>query len=543
MAQAGAAEVLPDAELTPETLRTEVTALLGDPERLQRMSSSSKALARPDAAARIADEVMRAMERLPLETAPSTPPRAAPYSPPSKVSTGQPGETAWAGRRLHFVGIGGAGMSGLALIAKELGADVSGCDRAASAFFRELKKAGIEPVVGHDASHVQPETELVVSTAIPDDLAEVRAAGVVLHRSELLEQATKLKRAIAVGGTHGKTTTTAMIAHVLRECGLDPGWAVGAELDDANAAWGSGEWMVVEADESDRSFLRLDPAVAVITNVELDHHATYASELEVRAAFDSFLGRVRRDGTVVMWEGAGLAVPPGVSVMRFGLAAGDVSARAVEPTAHGTRFEVVREGSTVATVELAAPGEHNVLNALAALGAAEAAGCELPEAAAALAGFRPAGRRFELQGEVGGVRVYDDYAHHATEVEATLRAARTLDPQRVVAVFQPHLYSRTLHTHRELGQALALADVAVVLDVYPARERPEGELAGVTGKLVADAAADSAHGRPVWWLPTIPEAERVLPGIVEAGDLVLTLGAGNVDELARHLVTRLRDGT
>ena len=439
-------------------------------------------------------------------------------------------------------------MSGLALIADALGAEVSGCDRAATPYFAELQAVGIDPIIGHDAAHAAEGTEVVVSTAIPADLPEVEAAERVLHRSELLEQATRLRRVIAVGGTHGKTTTTAMVAHVLAECGMEPAWAVGAELSDVggrsrpNAGWGSGEWMAVEADESDRSFLRLDPEVAVITNVELDHHTTYASEAEVRAAFGTFLERVPAGGTVVMWDRAEVAPPPGARVLRFGLGAeADLGARDIQPTASGTRFQLVREGGAVTTVDLPAAGEHNVLNALAALAACEVAGCPPQQAAAALAGFRPAGRRFELRGEATGVRVYDDYAHHATEVEATLRAARTLAPQRLVAVFQPHLYSRTLHTHRELGRALALADVVVVLDVYPARELPEGELAGVSGKLVADAAADSAHGRQVWWLPTLPEAERIVARLVEHGDLVLTLGAGNVNDLAGALLGRLRE--
>ena len=448
-------------------------------------------------------------------------------------------ERPWEGRRLHFVGIGGAGMSGLALIAHGLGAQVSGCDRAETPYFAELRAAGIEPSIGHDAAHAQG-AELVVSTAIPADLPEVEAARSVLHRSELLEEAARLRRVIAISGTHGKTTTTAIVAHVLSELGLDPGWAVGAELDGANARLGAGEWMAIEADESDRSFLRLDPEVAVVTNVELDHHTTYASEAEVRRAFGAFLERVAENGTVVTWEAAGVDCPPGRRHLRFGLGPDvDLGARAVEPSARGTRFELMRDGTPVTAVELPAPGEHNVLNALAALGACEAAGCDLEAAAAALAGFRPAGRRFEQRGEVDGIRVYDDYAHHATEVEVTLRAARTLQPGRVIAIFQPHLYSRTLHTHRELGRALALADVIVVLDVYPARERPEGALAGVSGKLVADAAADRAHGREVWWLPTLAEAERAVAGIVERGDLVLTLGAGDVDTLAGDLVKRL----
>ena len=209
------------------------------------------------------------------------------------------------------MGIGGAGMCGLALIANALGADVTGCDRAETPYFAELRAAGIEPVDRTRRLARADGTEVVVSTAIPADLPEVEAAEHVLHRSELLEQAARLRRVIAVGGTHGKTTTTAMVAHVLAECGFEPGWAIGAELQGANARLGAGEWMAVEADESDRSFLRLDPEVAVVTNVELDHHATYGSELEVRAAFGSFLERLSADGTAVMWEGAALEPPPG----------------------------------------------------------------------------------------------------------------------------------------------------------------------------------------------------------------------------------------
>ena len=520
MADAGAAAVVPDADLTPARLRRDVEALLGDPERLAAMGAASRTLARPDAAARIADEVMSA----------------------AGAAAGPP----WSGRRLHFVGIGGAGMSGLALIASELGAEVSGCDRARTPYFEELEQAGIEPVVGHDASHAEAGVEVVVSTAIPADLPEVAAARSVLHRSELLEQAARLRRVIAVAGTHGKTTTTAMVAHVLAECGLDPGWAVGAELTDAggrarpNAVWGKGEWMAVEADESDRSFLRLDPEVAVVTNVELDHHSTYGSEAEVKDAFGSFLGRVRPGGSVVAWEHAGVALPGGAQPVPFGIGAGPgLRAMELEPADGGTRFALARDGEVLASVVVPTPGEHNVLNALAALAAAAAVGCPLDRAAAALASFRPAGRRFEARGEAAGVRVFDDYAHHATEVEATLRAARELAPRRLVAVFQPHLYSRTLHTHRALGRALAGADVVVVLDVYPARERPEGELAGVTGKLVADAAADSAEGRQVWWLPTLAEARAGLRRITTPGDLVITLGAGDVDTLCEALLEDL----
>ena len=460
------------------------------------------------------------------------------------MSTGAP----WKGRKLHFVGIGGAGMSGLALIARALGAEVSGCDAVQTPYFEELQAAGITPHVGHDVSHAQADTELVVSTAIPADLPEVAAARAqgtpVHHRGELLAAAVAMRRVIAVAGTHGKTTTTAMIAHALAECGESVGYAVGAELPlpggghKPNAVWGRGQWMVIEADESDRSFLNFEPEVAVLTNIELDHHSTYASELEVRAAFDEFLASVRSEGSVVAWEGAGVATG-----LQFGLSPGAaLRARDVRPAGTGMQFTLVVDGEDVTGVTVPVPGEHNVLNALAAIGAARAAGHDPARAALALASFQPAGRRFEAKGDVAGVRVFDDYAHHATEVAATLAAARALAPRRLVAVFQPHLYSRTAHTHDDLGRALAGADVVMVLDVYRARERPE-DYPGVGGELVARSAADHAGGGEVWWLPTRDEAVGVLSHRLETGDVVVTLGAGDVDLVATALLDQLDGGS
>jgi UDP-N-acetylmuramate--alanine ligase len=414
---------------------------------------------------------------------------------------------------------------------------------------RELREAGIGAMIGHDPSHAEPGLELVASTAVPDDEPELVAArelgAAVSRRAGLLAEIAALRKVVAVAGAHGKTTTTAMAISALEACALEPSFLVGAELRgengarDANARWGGGEWLVVEADESDRSFLALAPQVAIVTNVELDHHTTYASELELRAAFESFVDRLPEDGTAVVWEGANLRVPPGRTAVTYGMGPETaLTARNVEPSGAGVRFELLRDGARVTDVELPVPGEHNVLNALAALGAAEAAGCSLADAAGGLARFRPAARRFEPVGTLDGARVYDDYAHHPTEVEATLRAARALGPDRLIAVFQPHLYSRTLYLHREFGRALALADVVVVLDVYGARERPEGELAGVTGKLVADATADQANGRTVWWLPGMDEARAVLARHLGEGDVLITLGAGDVDRLGRDLVAR-----
>ena len=468
----------------------------------------------------------------------------------------------FAGRALHFVGIGGAGMSGLALVACELGARVTGSDLAESSYSERLRAAGIEPVIGHDAANVPAGAELVVSTAIPGDnpeLAAARAAGArVLHRSDLLAELSGMKRTIAVSGTHGKTTTASMAALALLETGREPAFLIGGELQagGTNAAWGPGEWAVIEADESDRSFLKLDREVAVVTNVELDHHATYGSLSELEEAFGEFAApaSVRVLGPDVELSGDGDPVT-------FGIDAGSLRAHDLTLGPGSSRFRVVEEepdplaaGAPQAAapgagapgagapeqggvaVELHVPGEHNVLNALAALAALRAAGVPVAEAAPALAKFRGSGRRFESHGRTeGGGEVYDDYAHHPTEVRATLEAARTLEPRRLVAAFQPHLYSRTKMLARDFGRALALADLIVVLDVYRARERPE-DFPGVTGYLVAEAAADAAGGRPVWWLPTIDDAERNLRPELTEGDLLLTIGAGNVDELAKRLI-------
>jgi UDP-N-acetylmuramate--alanine ligase len=422
----------------------------------------------------------------------------------------------WAGRRLHFVGIGGAGMSGLARVAQALGADVTGSDRAPDSPY--LRDAGIE-VKDHDAANVPPDAEVVVSSAIPADNPE-RGAGVrELHRAELLGELTRLRPAIAVTGTHGKTTTSSMVVHALRGCGLDPGYLVGGEVRStgSNAGWGSGEWLVVEADESDRSLLGLSPRIAVLTNAELDHHATYASQRDVDETFRSFLE---------LAEEVVLGDEPGLTRFRGNVA----RAEDVELEPGGVRFRL--DGVPVA---LAVPGVHNARNAAAALAACRLAGADLEQAAAALADFGGAGRRFEHVGRTAhGALVIDDYAHHPTEVRATIAAARTLAAGRVVAVFQPHLFSRTRHQFREFGAALALADLVVVLDVYPARERAE-DFPGVTGRLVAAAAADAAAGRRVAWLPGFDEAERFLNAELRPDDLLLTLGAGNVDALGRRL--------
>ena len=441
------------------------------------------------------------------------------------MSANQP----WSGRTLHFVGIGGAGMSGLALVARSLGATVTGSDRSeGSTYLGPLRALGVEPVAGHAAANVPDGAEVVVSSAIPPENPEraiARERGQrELHRADLLGELTRLKPTIAISGTHGKTTTSSMVVHALRGCGLDPSYLVGGEVRStgSNAGWGAGEWLVVEADESDRSLLKLSPRIAVLTNAELDHHTTYSSRRDVDDTFREFLGLAEQ---AVVWDRPELlALAGGTPVTPFDVAAPELGE-------DGSRFAV--DG---VEVTLPVPGAHNARNAAAALTAARLAGADPAQAAAALADFTGAGRRFERLGTTeGGALVVDDYAHHPTEVRATIEAARTLGANRIVAVFQPHLFSRTRHTAREFGAALALADVVVVLGIYPARERQE-DFPGVTGRLVAAAAADAAGGRPVAWLPGFDEAEAHLRATLREGDILLTLGAGDVDTLGRRLL-------
>jgi UDP-N-acetylmuramate--alanine ligase len=412
-------------------------------------------------------------------------------------------------------------MSGLALVCDRLGARVSGSDRADSSYLERLRSAGLEPRVGHDPEAVPGDAEVVVSTAVSEgnpELARARQLGLrVIHRGELLAEICAERRLIAVAGTHGKTTTSGMLAHALRGLGADPAFVLGGELPGAgegggvaNAGWGAGEWIVAEADESDASFLRLGPEVAVVTNIELDHHSQWASLAELTEAFHRFCEPAR-----------GLALP----------ADGSLAELAGEQLVIG--FDAERPGPSL---DLAIPGRHNLLNARAALAALELAGFELEAAARAIGSFPGMLRRLELKGHRGGATVYDDYAHHPTEVAATLGALRELRPRRLIAVFQPHLYSRTKALASRFGQALAEADEIAVLDVYPAREEPIGPLAGVSGLDVARAAADHAAGRPVWWLVDTDSAERALAPRLGDGDVLVTIGAGDIHELADALV-------
>ena len=381
------------------------------------------------------------------------------------------------GRRIWFAGIGGAGLSAYAFLARAWGADVAGWDRVRTPYLEHLE--GIPVTISDDPPSPPRGFDVVVSTAF---------AGLVPGRSraELLAEFVSLRSAVVVAGAHGKTTTSAMIAFCLSRLGLDPAWLIGGEVPQLGGNAGAGEgWLVVEGDESDRTIAVLHPRIAVVTNVDLDHHAEFASRAEVEELFEAFLAAA--PDVVRGWE--------------------------LDPV----------------DLPLAVPGDHNRRNAATALATLSLVGVERADAERVLVEFTGAGRRLEQRGEAGGVSVVDTYAHHPAEIAADLAAAREATDGRVLALFQPHLYSRTRHLAHELGAALAAADAVAVADVYPAREEP---LEGVTGKLVVDAVAEVRPGADVGWTPAVEDGARFLARRARPGDVVLTIGAGDVDRAA-----------
>jgi UDP-N-acetylmuramate--alanine ligase len=394
----------------------------------------------------------------------------------------------WRGRRLWFVGIGGAGMSALAAVARAWGAEVSGWDRVRTPYLEGL--AGVSVVISPQPPPPPAGAEVIVSSAFSDQVPGRR-------RGELLAELVSLRPSIVVAGAHGKSTTAAMIAFCLKRLGDDPTFLIGAPVPQlgGNAAAGRG-WLVAEGDESDRSLELLRPRIGVLTNVDLDHHATFAARAEVEELFRRWLARC----------------------------------------------PVAVRGEELAPVDvpLAVPGAHNRKNAAAALAALEQAGVARAEAERAIAEFRGAGRRLERHGEVGGVTVYDDYGHHPTEVAAALAAVRESHPQaRLLVLFQPHLYSRTRHLHEGLARALTAADAVAVADVYGARERP---LPGVSGKLIVDALARLRPGLALAWTPEVEQGARFLARRARPGDVVVTVGAGDVDRALPLLMEELAAG-
>ncbi|MFD7923055.1 UDP-N-acetylmuramate--L-alanine ligase [Streptomyces sp. NPDC059740] len=452
--------------------------------------------------------------------------------------------------RPHFVGIGGAGMSGIAKILAQRGARVAGSDARESATVQALRDFGATVHIGHAAGNLAPDaTAVIVSSAIREDnpeLAAARERGLpVVHRSDALAALMTDTRPLAVAGTHGKTTTTSMLAVALSTLGLDPSYAIGGDLDapGSNARHGAGEIFVAEADESDRSFHRYAPEVAVVLNVELDHHANYASMDEIHDSFEVFVGRVRRGGTLVIsadHPGARELTSrvrdrDGLTTVTYGLAEdADLRVLAITPRGLTSEVTVLLDGREL-TFTVSVPGRHYALNAVAALAAGVALGVPAADLATALGSYTGVKRRLQLKGEAGGVQVIDSYAHHPTEMTADLEAiTQAAVGSRVLVVFQPHLYSRTRELGVEMGQALALADACVVLDIYPAREDP---IPGVTSAMIIDAARDA--GADVTAEPDKDAVPEVVCGMAKPGDLVLTMGAGDVTELGPRILARL----
>lgn len=450
-------------------------------------------------------------------------------------------------RRFHFVGIGGAGMSALAELLVARGYEVSGCDRQPGPAAAGLARLGVDVREGH-GDHADPGTALVVTSAAPLDLPEILAArergDPVIRRAELLGTVMDGMRGIAVAGTHGKSTTTALIGAVLEAAGGDPTVLVGGRIRgrEGNARIGDGPWLVAEADEYDRSFLALSPECAVINNLEADHLDTYGSMGALRDAFSSFVARTRPGGVVALGiddaEVRVLPVPAGRRVVTFGLGAdADVRGSAIERSRLETAFRIRLPDHEAIRVTLGLPGEHNVRNALGAAATAWALGVGREAIVRGLAAGRGVERRFEIVYEDPELLIVDDYAHHPSEIAATLASARSGWPgRRVVAVFQPHLYSRTRDLAREFGTALSAADLVFVTDVYAAREEP---IPGVSGRLVSDAARSSSA-------ETIDVENGVavaaVAGRLRPGDLVVTMGAGDIDRVAHDLARRRREG-
>ncbi|HVE78821.1 MAG TPA: UDP-N-acetylmuramate--L-alanine ligase [Gemmatimonadaceae bacterium] len=450
-------------------------------------------------------------------------------------------------RPVHFVGIAGAGMSALAELLARRGARVTGCDSNPGGAADDLRRLGIEVIAGHDPAHVSGARALVVTSAMPKEhpeLAAARAAGVaVIRRAEALGEAVGGRTLVGIAGTHGKTTTTVLTTEALRSASLAPTGVAGGRV----AAWGGNlsagddRVFVVESDEYDRSFLALAPTVAVVTNVEADHLDIYRDLADIRGAFEQFIRGARHVVLCADDPGATtLRTPAAAEVIRYGIDSADARlvARNVRLAGGGSSFDVAYDGDPLGAVTLRVPGRHNVLNALAAIAAGLALGATLPSLAPGLRTFSGVERRFQRLGDARGVTVVDDYAHHPTEIRATLDAARATFPgRRLVAAFQPHLYSRTRDFAADFGRALAAADAVYLTDIYPARERP---IDGVSSDLIADSLRGS--GGDVAWRGDRGDLADALARAVRDGDVVLTIGAGDITKTGPELIERLRRG-
>ena len=448
--------------------------------------------------------------------------------------------------KIHMIGIGGAGMSGIAEVLARRGHSVTGSDLKESPYTRRLREAGITVYIGHAPGQVGDAEQVVISTAIPKtnpELLQARRRSIpVIPRAAALAWILQGSRSVAVAGTHGKTTTTSMTAHVLEALGENPTALVGGELNDigSNVAFGRSDLVVAEADESDRSFLYLRPRAAVVTNIEFDHPDFYSSLDDVVETFERFVRSLPGDGHLIVCADdpscLRVAAEAPCPVTTYGIGSGDLRAEIVNPSTY-----VLFEGDEIrGEVELGVYGRHNVLNSLAAAAVARWLGHQAYEAASILQDFGGVRRRFQLKGEQAEVRVVDDYAHHPTELSATLAAARSTMPGdgRVIAVFQPHRYSRTRALYREFGASFSSADAVLVTEVYGAGEMPQP---GVNGKLIVDAICETRGHPEVYYIPQQATIPAVLRHVSTSGDLVLTLGAGDISKAGEDLLGILEE--
>jgi UDP-N-acetylmuramate--alanine ligase len=455
-------------------------------------------------------------------------------------------------KHVHFIGIGGTGLSAMALVLLESGVQVSGSDRQLSPLARQVQAAGGQVFIGHQAEHVLGADLVVRSSAIPNDNVEVRAArqaGIpVLKRADFLDQMTAGRQTLAVAGSHGKTTTTAMLAWLLSALGQDPSYIIGGVALNlgSNAHAGEGRFFVIEADEYDRMFLGLRPQLAIVTNVEHDHPDCYPTPQDFFQAFVAFTERLQLQGSLLVCSDdpgaerlALLAERMGHALRRYGLGeAAEFRAQELAPSAGGSRFELAGAFKAALAVQLRLPGEHNVRNALGALAAVQELGLSLEMAVSALQEFRGVGRRFELRGEAGGVTVMDDYGHHPTEIQATLAAARARFPGRPLwAVWQPHTFSRTRTLLDGFAQAFDQADHVLVTEIYAAREAAPKD--GFGGQ----QAAQALHHPDVRFTPGLEDAQQELLAHLRSGDVVLVFSAGDADQLSGQVLAALQESS
>jgi len=450
---------------------------------------------------------------------------------------------------VHFIGIGGSGMSGIATILLQQGYHVSGSDLKQGDPTSRLVNMGARVCFGHDSANIGQDTDLVVvSSAIREnnpELQEARKRGiVVVKRGEMLARLMAGKKGIAIAGAHGKTTTSSMVALVFERNGLEPTIVVGGDISEigGNAKLGAGEYLVAEADESDGSFLLLSPFVEVITNIEDDHMDYYGSREAIKKAFDDFLEKVPPDGYLIVCADdpdlAEMAATKDKRLLTYGIENPAMySARDIRTRGINTYAEIFFEDDRLGLLELNVPGLHNINNAMAAIAVGRTAGLDFEAVAGALKNFKGPHRRFELLGEVDGIRVVDDYAHHPTEVKATLRAAKQTESNRVIGVFQPHRYSRTGLLYREFGEAFPDADMIIISEIYAAGETP---VPGVTADLIVNAVSEHEN-RNVHYFRTLEEITDFLYRTAEPGDLILTMGAGNIRTAGIQLVERLKE--